>query len=183
MAEDMNRQLMLAKAEALRRGLSASPAQPSSFDPGMMQLEASAAFDETQQRRMDAMQAPQGPAQAGLPAMMPGRAPQPEMRPQAPPPADHGAPPIPGPVGMPMSSGSVRHRYGEERARVPKGRGRRPMGCRHRSDRDNAGHGRNRARRCAARQRLHGRSVHQPDRRSPGDRPGRWEAPSTLRTR
>ena len=106
MAEDMNRQLMLAKAEALRRGLSAAPAQPSSFDPGMMQLEATAAFDEQQQRRMDAMQAPQGPSQASLPAFMPGgRAPQPEMRTQPPSPTDHGAPPIPGPVGMPMSLG------------------------------------------------------------------------------
>ena len=104
MAEDMQRQLMLAKAEALRRGLSAS-AQPSNFDPGMMQLEASAAFDETQQRRMDAMHAPQGPSQAGISPVMPGRAPSPEMRTQPPPPADHGAPPIPGPVGMPMSLG------------------------------------------------------------------------------
>ena len=53
------------------------------------------------------------PAQAGLPAMMPGRATSPEMRPQAPPPSATGAPPIPSPVGMPMSLGQ----YGIEATR------------------------------------------------------------------
>ena len=77
---------------------------PGAFDPSMMQLEASAAFDEQQQRRMAAMQASAQPAQASL-IPMPSRAPQPEMRPQPPDPADQGAPPIPSPVGMPMSMG------------------------------------------------------------------------------
>ena len=72
----------------------------------MMQLEASAAFDETQQRRMDAMHVPQGPSQAGISPVMPGRAPSPEMRTQAPPPEDHGAPDIPSPIGTPRSLGA-----------------------------------------------------------------------------
>ena len=181
MAEDMQRQLMLAKAEALRRGLAS--AQPSNFDPGMMQLEASAAFDETQQRRMDAMHAPQGPSQAGLPAMMPGRAPQPEMRTQAPPPSDHGAPPIPGPVGMPMSlaqyaTDTVRNAPGSL-----KGVGEDLWGAVTGSDRHGAGRGRNRSRRCAARQRLPGHSEQRDAGRLPGSGPCRWPAHDAIWSR
>ena len=53
------------------------------------------------------------PAQAGLPAMMPSRAPQPEMRAPPPSPSATGAPPIPSPVGMPRTLGE----YGIEASR------------------------------------------------------------------
>ena len=103
-------------AEIARReaGQGGQPqASPSSFDPTMMMMEGMDAAEQHRQRRMDAMQAPQGPSQAGISPVMPGRAPQPEMRPQAPPPSATGAPPIPSPVGMPMSLAQ----YGTETVR------------------------------------------------------------------
>ena len=109
MADDLARQLKLAKAEKLRRSLSAGPAaQPSSFDPSMMQLEASAAFDETQKRRMDAMSAPPPDAWGGQGGPQASMTPTPTStapRPMTPTSAAPSAPGIPSPVGMPRRLG------------------------------------------------------------------------------
>ena len=74
----------IARREAGQGGQPQAQTMPGAFDPSMMQLEASAAHDEQQQRRMAAMQASAQPTQAGISPMMPGRAPSPEMSPPAP---------------------------------------------------------------------------------------------------
>ena len=102
-------------AEIARRGQGGHPADqappsPSSFDPTMMMVEGMDAAEQHRQRQMEAMQAPQGPSQAGISPTMPSRAPQPEMPTRTPSPS---APPIPGPVGMPRSLGNYLSETGQ----------------------------------------------------------------------